>query len=192
MEEKRYDFSFMKEYQELYEVSDLELASIFKCGTKKVQDVISGKIKIKESVVEEILYDIGFSSYEKYKENIQNKINRKKEVLKLQEEKKKLKKSTNIKSVEKQPIKKEEYVEEKTKEEPINIDIAEEKTNYISMLDLKNMTNKDILINVLLFGNVVNKEPNEIASFLNIGEDYVLYIHNQTTNLVGNKVKQKN
>lgn len=170
MEEKRYDFSFMKEYQKLYEVSDLELAHIFKCGTKKVQDVLSGKIKIKESILEDILYDIGFSSYEAYKENIEKKITRKKEVLKLQEEKKQLKKVNITKTVK-----------------------EEEPTNYIHMLDLNNMTNKDILVNVLLFGNVVKKEPNEIASFLNIGEDYVLYIYNQTTKLVGNnKVKQKN
>ena len=163
MEEKRYDFSFMKEYQELYEVSDLDLAYIFKCGTKKVQDVLSGKIKIKESLLEEILYDISYKSYDAYKEDILKKINRKKEVLKLQEEKTKL-------VDKKHEIKK------------------EHKPNIISILDLKNMTNKDILINVLLFGGVVNKDTKEISSFLNIEENYIINVYNNTNN----KVKQKN
>ena len=172
MEEKRYDFSFMKEYQELYEVSDLELARIFKCGIKKVQDVITGKILIKESVLEDILYDISFRSYDAYKEYIMNKINRKKEVLKLQEEKSKLIKD-KPKIIKKEVKKQEEKIEYKP--------------NIISILDLKNMTNKDILINVLLFGDVVNKDTKEISTFLNIEENYIINIYNNTNA----KIKQK-
>ena len=160
MEEKRYDLSFMKEYQELYEISDLELARIFKCGTKKVPDVLSGKILIKESLMEEILYELSFSSYEKFKENIQNKINRKKQVLKLQEEKKniiKIKKEKEVNNVE---------------------------SNIISILDLKNMTNTDMLINLLLFGNVVNKDIKQISEFLNMDTEYIDYVGNKTLNLI--------
>ena len=178
MEEKRYSFSFMKEYQELYEITEIDLANIFHCGTKKVQKVLDGEILLKESLVEEILYEQGYNSYEKYKENIENKIKRKQEVLRLQKEKKNIQKLTHIKPP--------------TKEEKIVKKSEVEKPNYISMFDLNKMSNKDILITVLLFGNVVNKNTSEIAHFLNIGEDYVLYVNKKTRSIIEkNKVKQK-
>ncbi len=72
--EKRYDFSFMREYAQIYNVTDEELSKIFYCGTSKVKYVLDGEILLKESLVEDICIDFKCKNYEEFKKQIEDKI----------------------------------------------------------------------------------------------------------------------
>lgn len=72
---ERYDLSFIKEYAEIYGISNKELAAKFHCGIKIVDKILNGELKVKAGPLEEIIYEFGYDNYENFKNGIIKKTN---------------------------------------------------------------------------------------------------------------------
>ena len=161
MEERRYDLSFMKEYAELYNLTDMDISNMLKIdgrvviGFNAVKNYLSGEKRIRESIMEEILYELGYKDYESFKNDILRKINNKKE---------NDQKIINER-IEKEKIKREKEEKKQVKELSKTID---------NTIDFNSMNNKDrIIMSILLDDNLSNKSIKEITEFLGVSYNYV-------------------
>jgi hypothetical protein len=178
MEEKRYDLSFMREYADLYEMTDAQLSKMFNCGTNAVKKLLSGEIKIKEPVMEEILYEIGYKNFDDFKQTILNKIELKK---------------TNIKLVEQQKIEMDRIQKEKTKIDSSNINLfsyKEEDTIYNSF-DFNSMSNKDRIIVSMLCDENLSISIKEISKILDVSEEYIKGIYKVILNNINKDIDEE-
>ena len=60
---KRYSLKFLKEYVELYNIPKNELAEKLHCGINKVDDILNGKLAVKDTIVDDIAYEFGAKNY---------------------------------------------------------------------------------------------------------------------------------
>lgn len=165
--EKKYDLSFMKEYAELYNLSDLELSNMFKIdgrvviGYNAIKKYLSGEKQISESIMEEILYELNYKDFESFKAGILKKIALK----------------NNIKKDEKVEIVKPEPKKEIEKKVVFNDNIAT--NNILEAVDFNKMKNLDRIIVSLLCDETLSIGNKEIAEFLNVSEEYVRNIYKE-------------
>lgn len=78
-----YNLSFLKEYAYLYNLSDKYLSSKLHCGIGKVNDILNGKLLIKEKIIDDIAYEFDSNNIDDFYNKINEKINEKKENIKV-------------------------------------------------------------------------------------------------------------
>ena len=188
MEERRYDLSFMKEYAELYNLTDMDISNMLKIdgrvviGYNAIGKYLSGEKKIRESVMEEILYELGYKTYEDFKNDILSKIKNKK----LNTE---INKNNNEKM---QQILQEK--KEKKQMKDLNksfISELEEDNSVYNTFDFNKMNNKNIIIISILCDENLSKSIKEVATFLNISPEYVKNIYNEMLKNINNSIEQE-
>ena len=74
----RYNLSFIKEYADLYNLSIKQLSTKLHCGVGKVDDILNGKLLIKETIIDEIAYEFNANNFDDLYNKIINAINTKK------------------------------------------------------------------------------------------------------------------
>ncbi len=167
--ETRYDLSFMKEYADLYGIKNEQLAQKFQCGISIIPKILSGELKVKEHAMEEIAYEYGYGSYDKFKEGILQKIEHKKKVLfnqKMEEVKK----------------------EKKEKEKALN---KEKQMDIYSTFDFNNMTNKERIIISLLCEEDLIYSIKQVSDIVQMKEEYVKKLYEQVKYNINNLEKEK-
>ena len=188
MEERRYDLSFMKEYAELYNLTDMDISNMLKIdgrvviGYNAIGKYLSGEKKIRESVMEEILYELGYKTYEDFKNDILSKIKNKK----LNTE---INKNNNEKM---QQILQEK--KEKKQMKDLNksfISELEEDNSVYNTFDFNKMNNKNRIIISILCDENLSKSIKEVATFLNISPEYVKNIYNEMLKNINNSIEQE-
>lgn len=156
--ETRYDLSFMKEYAELYNIKNEQLAQKFGCGISIVPKILSGELKVKEHAMEEIAYEFGYSDYDKFKEDILKKIEHKKKIL-------------FDKKIEE--VKKEKQEKEYRYKKEI------EEMNIYSTFDFNKMKNTDRIIISLLCDENLIYSIKQVAEIVKVDEIYVKELYNK-------------
>lgn len=179
---KRYSLKFLKEYVELYNIPKKELSEKLHCGINKVDDILEGRLAVKDTIVDDIAYEFGAKNYrDLYNKTIEKintaKLNKKQKEKALQERKEKLEK-------------KKEQGKQKLKNVIIIDELPDEKV--FNILNLKNMSYKDQIITLLLFSNVLNKTIDEISDFLMINKSYILKVYINDLEILKEELTKEN
>ena len=173
-EEKYYNLSFMKEYVDLYNIRKDNLAQIFSCGLKKVDEILNGNIWIKESIMSDVYIEYRVKDFSEFKEKILNYIKK----YKLNDLKTKLK------------LFSEKYINLQITEESL-VDLMP-KELLILVLDLNNMEETDRKIVKLLFKIGFNEEYtyDDIAMILEVDRQRVIKLYKDNLKKVIDLLKE--
>ena len=160
-DEKCYNLSFLKEYTTLYNMRKDTLAELFSCGVSKVDDILDGKIWIKESLMSDLYMEFRVKGFTEFKAKILSNINK----YKLNTLKTKLKKFYD--KYRTLNIKEESMIELMPKEL-----LAE-------TLNLDTMDKTDMNITKLLFkiGFSEDYTYDDISEILGVDKDYIITVH---------------
>lgn len=178
-EEKYYNLSFMKEYVSLYNINRTKLCELFYCGVNKIDDVLDGKIWMKETLMTDLYVEFKVKNFLEFKAKILSMI--------------KFSKSNAIKN--KLSIFYKKYNNLKIKNQSL-IDMID-KELLSQILDIDNMDNIDRNITKLLFkiGFSDDYTYDDISKILDVSKQQITRVHKedlQKINLLLNDFENPN
>ena len=171
---KCYNLSFMYEYVNLYNIKKQQLSELFSCGINKVDDVLSGKIWIKENLMSDLYIEYRVRNFPEFKAKILRMI--------------KIKNLNNLKYNLK--IIYDEYNKKQIKNSAFIDNIDKHMLCEILDIDSKSTLDKNIIKLIFKIGFKNDFSYYDISRILDIDINYIEKIHKESLDIINNTIEE--